>query len=105
MVGWGLSNIGSQHYVAKILYILTEFWSSQKTRVCFENLSGGFINVMKTRELNFCVSCESCLALCPMEFEQGQFLPQVNKDTYNDCNLCLGICPGVDLYSLKFKYL
>ncbi|NQE52426.1 Coenzyme F420 hydrogenase subunit beta [ANME-1 cluster archaeon GoMg3.2] len=59
-------------------------------------------NVMKTRELDLCVSCEICSAACPkgavtMENKFGQFLPTVDDEKCTNCGLCLEICPGIDI--------
>lgn len=66
-------------------------------------------SVKKTRNLDLCVSCELCLAICPsnsisMEYKQGQFLPQVD-DTCSQCGNCLQVCPGieVDPFQLRSK--
>jgi len=67
-------------------------------------------NVMKTRRLNLCVSCEACLAICPqsaveMEFRFGQFLPKVDDIKCAHCGLCLDVCPSIDVdpFNLCFK--
>ena len=66
------------------------------------------INVMKTRELDLCTSCEICTAVCPkgvivMEYKYGQFLPKVNDEKCTDCGLCLKLCPGIDIDPLKLR--
>ena len=60
------------------------------------------MNVTRTGELDLCVSCEICSAICPtdavsMEHERGQFLPHVDATKCTDCGQCLAICPGVDI--------
>ena len=60
------------------------------------------MNVARTRELDLCLSCEICLAICPaeaisMEYECGQFLPQVDSVKCTDCGACLAVCPGIDI--------
>lgn len=52
-------------------------------------------------ELNLCLGCGTCQAICPqnaisMELDgrQGIFLPQVDNDSCNNCELCWDICPG-----------
>lgn len=59
-------------------------------------------DVMQTRELGLCVSCEICSAACAedaiiMENIGGQFLPEVDYTKCTNCGLCLEICPGIDL--------
>lgn len=59
-------------------------------------------NVMKTRELGVCLSCEICSAGCPKnaittEYLYGQFLPKVDYSKCSSCGLCLDICPGIDV--------
>jgi len=65
-------------------------------------------NVMKTRELDLCTSCEICAAVCPkgaivMEYKYGQFLPKVNDEKCTKCGLCLNLCPGIDIDPLKLR--
>jgi len=69
----------------------------------------GELNVMKTRELDLCTSCEICLAVCPtnaiaMEDKFGQFLPKVDDEKCKNCGLCLELCPGIDIDPLKLRY-
>ena len=59
-------------------------------------------DVMQTRRLGRCVSCEICSAACPeqavtMEYQGGQFLPRIDYDKCTCCGLCSEICPGIDL--------
>jgi len=66
-------------------------------------------NVMRTRELDLCVSCEICSATCPrnairMDYKFGQFLPIVEDKNCTNCGLCLDICPGIDIDPLKLRY-
>ena len=66
------------------------------------------LNVMKTRELDLCVSCEICSAACPkdavtMENEIGQFLPTVDDEKCTNCGLCLEICPGIDIDPFELR--
>lgn len=66
-------------------------------------------NVMKTRELDLCISCEICSAVCPkdaitMENKFGQFLPKVDDEKCTKCGLCLELCPGIDIDPLKLRY-
>lgn len=65
-------------------------------------------NVMKTKKLNLCLSCQICEAVCPkncisMEYGLGQFLPKIDINCI-DCGLCLKICPGMDLDPLNMGY-
>ena len=65
-------------------------------------------NVIKTKQLDFCLSCEACVAVCPvnaikMKLEKGQFLPEVNLGLCTNCGICLSVCPGVDLNPLKIS--
>ncbi|MFX1512918.1 MAG: Coenzyme F420 hydrogenase/dehydrogenase, beta subunit C-terminal domain, partial [Promethearchaeota archaeon] len=58
-------------------------------------------NVLKTRELDLCTSCEICLAICPkeaisMECRYGQFLPKIDQNRCINCKTCLTVCPGID---------
>ena len=60
------------------------------------------MNISKTRNLNLCVSCEICNAICPvdaidMESDEGQFLPKVDQKTCIDCEKCVEVCPGLDI--------
>ena len=66
-------------------------------------------NVMKTRELDLCVSCEICSAICPkgavtMENKFGQFLPKVDDEKCTNCGLCLEICPGIDIDPFELRH-
>lgn len=61
--------------------------------------------VLKTRKLDLCVSCEICLAVCPveaisMEFFNGKYVPKIDLDVCIECNKCLENCPGIDLLPL-----
>jgi coenzyme F420-reducing hydrogenase beta subunit/polysaccharide pyruvyl transferase WcaK-like protein len=65
-------------------------------------------NVMKTRKLDLCTSCEICIAVCPkdaiaMEYKFGQFLPKVDDKKCTKCGLCLKLCPGIDIDPLKLR--
>ncbi len=67
------------------------------------------INVTKTRELDLCVSCEICLAVCPkdaitMEYKHGQFLPEVDDEKCIKCGLCLELCPGIEIDPLGLRH-
>ncbi len=60
------------------------------------------MNVARTRELDLCLSCEICHAVCPvdavsMEYIHGQFLPKIDETKCTDCGTCLKICPGYDI--------
>ena len=66
-------------------------------------------NIMKTRELDLCVSCEICLAVCPedaitMEYKLGQFLPTLDDEKCAKCGLCLEICPGIDIDPFELRH-
>lgn len=66
------------------------------------------LNVSRTRELDLCVSCEICKAICPkdaimMEYKFGQFLPKVDYEKCIECSLCLELCPGIDIYPLELR--
>ncbi|AKB71753.1 hypothetical protein MSMAC_1863 [Methanosarcina mazei C16] len=65
-------------------------------------------NVMLTRELNLCVSCEICVISCPkkcidIEYKFGQFLPKVNSSVCIKCGVCLNSCPGIDIDPLNIR--
>jgi coenzyme F420-reducing hydrogenase beta subunit len=65
-------------------------------------------NIIKTRELDLCTSCEICIAVCPkdavaMEYKFGQFLPKVDDKKCTKCGLCLKLCPGIDIDPLKLR--
>lgn len=58
--------------------------------------------INKTVELDLCVSCGVCKAICPvncieMEFERGQFLPQINEEKCINCGNCYEVCPGISI--------
>ncbi len=60
------------------------------------------MNITKTVEKGFCVSCEICDASCPFDaidmiYECGQFLPKVDFDKCTNCGFCLKVCPGIDI--------
>lgn len=66
------------------------------------------MNIVKTRKLDLCTSCEICAAVCPksaivMEYKYGQFLPKVNDEKCTNCGLCLKLCPGIDIDPLKLR--
>jgi len=65
-------------------------------------------NVIKTKQLDLCLSCEACVAVCPvnaisMKLERGQFLPEVNLNLCTNCGICLRVCPGIDLNPLNIS--
>ncbi len=65
-------------------------------------------NIIKTRELDLCISCEICVLACPVnaittKFLYGQFIPEVNSDKCTMCGYCLEICPGIDIYPLELR--
>ncbi len=67
------------------------------------------MNVTKTRELDMCLSCEICHAICPvnavsMEYESGQFFPRINEAKCTDCGQCLAVCPGMDIDPAGIRY-
>ncbi|GAH44791.1 unnamed protein product, partial [marine sediment metagenome] len=76
---------------------------------CFESLHDiKDKNVLKTKQLDFCLSCEACVAVCPvnainMKLEKGQFLPEVNLGLCTNCGICLNVCPGIDLNPLNIS--
>ena len=66
-------------------------------------------NVMKTRELDLCVSCEICSAACPkgavtMENKNGQFLPKLDDEKCTNCGFCLEVCPGIDIDPFELRH-
>jgi coenzyme F420-reducing hydrogenase beta subunit/polysaccharide pyruvyl transferase WcaK-like protein len=66
------------------------------------------MNVNKTRQLNLCISCEVCTAVCPveaieMEYKLGQFIPVIDKEKCTDCGLCLKLCPGISIDTFKLN--
>ncbi len=49
-----------------------------------------------------CVSCEACLAVCPvgavtMVYSDGQFLPRIDGSLCTNCGKCESVCPGSDI--------
>jgi coenzyme F420 hydrogenase subunit beta len=65
-------------------------------------------NVIKTKQLDLCLSCEACVVVCPvnaisMKLEKGQFLPEVNLELCINCGNCLRVCPGIDLNPLNIS--
>jgi len=65
-------------------------------------------NVEKTRQLDLCVSCEICSAVCPngaikMESKFGQFLPVIDNEKCLNCGMCLEFCPGINIDPLNLK--
>lgn len=66
------------------------------------------VNVGKTRELDLCVSCEICFALCSknaisMEYQFGQFSPKVDDKKCAGCRICIELCPGIDVDPFKLR--
>lgn len=66
----------------------------------------GYKTVQKTKELDLCISCEICSAICPknaisMEFDEGQFLPVVDENLCILCEMCIEVCPGINLDPLN----
>lgn len=58
------------------------------------------MNVALTKELDLCLSCEICHAICPtsaisMKYTHGQFLPHIDAVKCTDCGTCLAVCPGI----------
>ncbi|HPP66766.1 MAG TPA: Coenzyme F420 hydrogenase/dehydrogenase, beta subunit C-terminal domain, partial [bacterium] len=67
------------------------------------------LNVMKTRELDLCTSCEICFAVCSvgaitMEYRLGQFFPTVDEKKCIKCGLCLKLCPGINIMPFIFEH-
>jgi len=59
-------------------------------------------DVELTKNLDLCVSCEICQSICPqnainMHFENGQFLPKIERIKCINCSLCYEICPGIHI--------
>lgn len=57
--------------------------------------------------MGLCISCEICTASCPvnaieMEYNGGQFFPRI-MDECTNCQLCLKVCPGIDVEKFNFK--
>ena len=56
---------------------------------------------------NLCCGCGTCAAVCPVEAikitkdNNGQYLPQINFEVCNECNLCFKVCPNNSFNYLK----
>ena len=66
------------------------------------------LNVNKTRLMNLCVSCEICLAICPVhaisfEYIYGQFLPIIDDEICIKCRVCLKVCPGIEIDPFELR--
>lgn len=67
------------------------------------------MNISQVVKNGLCTGCGTCLALCPegaiklkIEEKKGIYIPEVNEDRCNDCNICYKVCPG---HSVDFKQL
>ena len=59
------------------------------------------MNISQVVKNGLCTGCGTCLALCPegaiklkIEEKKGIYIPEVNEDRCNDCNICYKVCPG-----------
>lgn len=66
--------------------------------------------VARVAENDLCCSCGTCAAVCPteairMKVSRGLFLPEINSQKCNSCQLCIESCPGhsVDFEALNSK--
>lgn len=64
-------------------------------------------NIMTVRSNDLCVGCGTCSGICPtsaitMIIQDGIYLPEVNEEKCNHCQLCIKSCPG---YSVDFEKL
>ncbi len=64
--------------------------------------------VRTTVELDLCLSCGICKAVCPvnaieMTFRNGQFVPNINHSNCTQCGICLQLCPGFDIFPEPFR--
>lgn len=58
--------------------------------------------VYKTVQLDLCVSCGICKAICPynaikMIFKEGQFVPSIDWGKCQECGKCYRVCPGLEV--------
>jgi len=58
-------------------------------------------------EHGLCLGCGTCAGVCPteainMRMSDGLFLPQIDQEKCNGCQLCVRSCPG---YSMDFREL
>ena len=65
-------------------------------------------NVEITNELDLCISCEICHAVCPYDaitfiLQKGKFIPKIDIKKCTNCGLCLKLCPGIDLDPDKIR--
>lgn len=58
---------------------------------------------------DLCTGCGTCVALCPLsainmvkDNSRGLYVPQINWETCNQCEICLEVCPG---HSVDFEQL
>jgi len=61
-----------------------------------------------TRKSGLCTSCGACRAVCPknsisMVFENGQFVPEIDKKTCVNCAVCLNVCAGHVIFPEKLR--
>lgn len=63
--------------------------------------------IEETTKRGLCVSCGSCKAVCPTEaitclFQDGIFVPSINKEKCINCSKCFEVCPGIEV---NYTYL
>lgn len=67
--------------------------------------------INKTVELDLCISCGICKAVCQQEsihmiFNKGQFFPEIDIDKCINCGKCYKACPGVEIhFQSLYKFL
>lgn len=58
-------------------------------------------NIGTVVDNNLCMGCGTCISFCnnnaielSLDDDKGYFIPKLDQDSCNNCNICLMVCPG-----------